>query len=303
MTKKDRLLAVTVAALWGSNFIALDWGLGHFPPFFFAALRFAVLLPVLLFVPRPKVKWRWLIGYGLGFATGQFAFLFIALQAGMPTGLASLVLQSSAPFTVVLGALLLRERLTAVQLLGICTAVLGMVVIGWYRAHSATLLPMLLTLTAAFSWALGNLSSRKAEAPNPLHLTLWIAIVPPLPMFALSAVFEGPTAGWHALTTMFSTTSGLVALTGLAYTVLLATVVGSGVWTTLLGRYPASTVAPFSLLVPVFGFTLAWLLLDETPHWIELAAGAVVVTGVLLGSLGRIRPATNRPPKPEPIPA
>lgn len=290
MTKTDRLLAVFVAVLWGANFIALDGGLAHFPPFFFAGLRFAVLLPVLLFIPRPRVRWRWLLGYGLGFATLQFAFLFVALRTGMPTGLASLVLQSSAPFTVLLGALLLRERLSGVQVLGICTAVLGMVVIGWHRAQAATLLPLLLTLAGAFSWALGNLCSRKAEAPNPLHLTLWISVVPPVPMFALSAVFEGPTAGWESLTTAFSTETGLIALTGLAYTVLLATVVGSGVWTTLLGRYPASTVAPFSLLVPITGFTLAWLVLGETPHWLELAAGAVVVTGVLLGSLGRIKP-------------
>ena len=297
MTKTDRLLAVLVAVLWGANFIALDSGLAHFPPFFFAGLRFAVLLPVLLFIPRPRVKWRWLLGYGLGFATLQFAFLFVALRTGMPTGLASLVLQSSAPFTVLLGALLLRERLSGVQLLGICTAVLGMVVIGWHRAQAATLLPLLLTLAGAFSWAVGNLCSRKAEAPNPLHLTLWIAIVPPVPMFALSAVFEGPTTGWESLTTAFSTDTGLIALTGLAYTVLLATVVGSGVWTTLLGRYPASTVAPFSLLVPITGFTLAWLVLGETPHWLELAAGAVVVTGVLLGSLGRIKPAERAGPE------
>ncbi|RRO15198.1 EamA family transporter [Saccharopolyspora rhizosphaerae] len=275
---------MVVAVLWGGNFIALDQGLGHFPPFFFAGLRFAVLLPVLLFVPRPQVKWRWLIGYGLFFGTLQFAFLFVAMEIGMPTGLASLVQQASAPFTVVLGALLLREKLTPVQLLGISAAVLGMVAIGWHRAQTATLLPLLITVCGAFSWALGNLCSRKAEAPNPLHLTLWIAIVPPLPMFTASTLVEGPSTGWHALTTVLDSPTGIAALTGLAYTSLLATVIGSGLWTTLLGRYPASTVAPFSLLVPVVGFSTAWLLLGERPHPFELAAGAVVVGGVLLGS-------------------
>ena len=54
---------------------------------------------------------RWLLGYGLGFGTLQFLFLFVAMDIGMPTGLASLVLQASAPFTVVLGAVLLRERI------------------------------------------------------------------------------------------------------------------------------------------------------------------------------------------------
>ncbi|MEV0698387.1 EamA family transporter [Saccharopolyspora sp. NPDC050389] len=296
MNSRDRFLAVVVVVLWGANFIALDYGLGHFPPFFFAGLRFAVLLPVLLFVPRPRVPWRWLIGYGLFFGALQFAFLFTAMNIGMPTGLASLVQQASAPFTVVLGALLLRERITPVQIIGILIAVLGMVVIGWHRAQSATLLPLLITLCGAFSWALGNLCARKANAPNPLHLTLWIAIVPPLPMFALSAAVEGPAAGWHAVATVFDSPTGWYALAGLAYTSLLATIIGSGLWTTLMGRYPASLVAPFSLLVPVVGFTTAWLILGEQPHPIELAAGAVVVGGVLMGS---IKLARRKPPAPE----
>lgn len=299
MTTRDRLLAVVVAVFWGGNFIALDRGLEHFPPFFFAGLRFAVLLPILFFVPRPKVKWRWLIGYGLFFGTLQFAFLFVAMRTGMPTGLASLVQQGSAPFTVALGALLLREKITGVQLLGITTAVLGMVAIGWHRSQTATLLPMLITLCGAFSWALGNLCSRKAEAPNPLHLSLWIAIVPPLPMFAASALFEGPATGWNAVATVLESPTGPSALAGLAYTSLLATVVGSGLWTTLLSKYPASTVAPFSLLVPVVGFSTAWLILGEQPHPFELAAGAVVVTGVLLGSMRLAR----RPSVLEPAPA
>ncbi|WP_188990509.1 EamA family transporter [Saccharopolyspora thermophila] len=285
MTPRDRSLAVLVAVLWGANFIALDFGLGHFPPFFFAGLRFAVLLPLLFFVPRPQVPWQWLIGYGLFFGSLQFAFLFVAMHIGMPTGLASLVQQASAPFTVALGALLLRERISPVQVAGILTAVFGMVLIGWHRAQSAALLPMLITVCGALSWALGNLCARKANPQNPLHLTLWIAIVPPLPMFALSAAFEGPTAGWDALATALDSPAGWYALGGLAYTSLLATIVGSGLWTTLLGRYPASRVAPFSLLVPIVGITTAWLILGERPHPVELAAGAVVVTGVLLGSL------------------
>nr|WP_218888549.1 EamA family transporter [Saccharopolyspora hordei] len=285
-----------VAVLWGANFIALDVGLGHFPPLFFAGLRFAVLLPLLLFVPRPRVPWTWLVGYGLFFGALQFAFLFVAMRIGMPTGLASLVQQASAPFTVALAALLLRERISPLQVVGILTAVAGMVLIGWHRAQNAALLPVLVTVCGALSWAVGNLCARKANAPNPLHLTLWIAVVPPLPMFALSALFEGPTAGWEALASVAESPTGWSALGGLAYTSLLATIVGSGLWTTLLGRYPASRVAPFSLLVPVVGFTLAWLVLGERPHPVELAAGAVVVTGVFLGSLQRSR-------RPAPVPA
>lgn len=147
MNTRDRLLALSVAALWGINFLAVDFGLTQFPPLFFAGIRFLVIaVPTVLLVPWPGVHWKWLVGYGLGFGTCQFAFLFVAMRIGMPTGLASLVLQASAPFTVLLSAILLRERITAMQFCGIGLAIAGMVVIGWYRAQTAQLLPVVLTL-------------------------------------------------------------------------------------------------------------------------------------------------------------
>ncbi|EID54660.1 EamA family transporter [Saccharomonospora xinjiangensis] len=293
MPTRDRLLAVLTAVLWGCNFLAIHAMLTHFPPLLAGAIRFLlVAVPTALLVPWPKVKLRWLVGYGLGFGTLQFAFLFVGLDTGMPTGLASLVLQASAPFTVVLGAVLLRERLTARQVVGITLAVLGMAAIAWQRAEHAALLPVILTLLGALSWAVGNLCARKAEAPNPLHFTLWSSVVPPLPMFALSLVFEGPDAQWTAVSTAFSGDAWL-ALAGLSYVVVLGTVVGSGIWTTLMRRNPASTVAPFSLLVPVVGLSLAFVVLDERPTLVEIVAGLVVVGGVLLGSLPR-RPRRPR---------
>lgn len=302
MQPRDRLLAVTVAILWGLNFIAIDFSLEHFPPFFLAGLRFLVLaIPTILFVPQPKVPWKWLIGYGLGFGTLQFAFLFLALKIGMPAGLASLVLQASAPFTVILGAALLRERISPLQICGVGIAVLGMAVIGWHRAQTAAILPVILTLCGALGWALGNLCSRKANPPNPLHMTMWMSVFPPLPMFVLSAIAEGPATGWKTVGTAFSSHEGLVAVGGLLYTMLLATILGSGIWTTLMRRYPASVVSPFSLLVPVVGFTAAWAALGERPAAIELIAGAVVVGGVLLASLKphrRAKKLTEEPLQP-----
>ncbi|RCW37640.1 O-acetylserine/cysteine efflux transporter [Halopolyspora algeriensis] len=294
MNTRDRLLAVSVAAMWGVNFIAIDFGLQHFPPLFLSALRYAVVaVPAMLFVPWPQVAWKWLIGYGLGFGTLQFAFLFVAIDVGMPTGLASLVLQASAPFTVLLGGMLLRERITPIQACGISMAVLGMAVIGWHRSQTAALLPVLLTLCGALGWAFGNLCNRRAEPSNPLHLTLWMSVVPPLPLFTLSALLEGPSTGWRALVGAFTSTQGLLALAGLAYIVLVATVLAAGIWTALMRRNPAGMVAPFSLLVPVVGFTAAWLVLDERPDVVEIAAGVVVVAGVLLGSAATRGTATG----------
>lgn len=284
MPPRDRLLAALVAVLWGANFLAIHIGLQHFPPLFLAALRFAVIaLPTVLFVPRPQVRLRWLLGYGLGFGTLQFLFLFVAMDVGMPTGLASLVLQASAPFTVVLGAVLLRERLTVAQGGGIGLAVLGLVVIAVARAQTAALVPVLLTLAGALGWAWGNVCSRLAAPPNPLHLTLWMSVVPPVPLLAASWVVEGPVAGWDALRAAV-TPSGVPGLVAVAYIAGLATVLGSGIWTALMRRHAAGVVAPWSLLVPVVGMGLAALVLGERPSIVELVAAIVIVGGVLLGT-------------------
>jgi drug/metabolite transporter (DMT)-like permease len=284
MPARDRLLAALVALLWGANFLAIHVGLQHFPPLFLAALRFAVIaLPTVLLVPRPDVRLRWLLGYGLGFGTVQFLFLFVAMDVGMPTGLASLVLQASAPFTVLLGAVLLRERIAARQAAGIALAVLGLAAIAVARAQTAALLPVVLTLLGALGWAFGNLASRLAAPPNPLHLTLWMAVVPPLPLLAASWVVEGPAAGWDALRAAV-TPAGVPGLLAVAYIAGLATVLGSGVWTALMRRHPAGVVAPWSLLVPVVGMGLAAALLGERPSGVELAAAVVIVGGVLLGT-------------------
>ncbi|QWF81321.1 EamA family transporter [Amycolatopsis sp. CA-230715] len=305
MPIRDRLLALFVAVLWGCNFLAIHATLGHFPPLFAAGLRFLVIaIPTVLFVPWPRVKPRYLIGYGLGFGTLQFAFLFVALDKGMPTGLSSLVLQASAPFTVLLGAVVLREKVTGRQWAGILLAVAGMSAIAWQQAEHAALLPVILTLLGALSWAFGNLSTRKAQPDNPLHLTLWMSVVPPLPLFALSMATEGPSAAWTSLTTVTSHT-GLIAIAGLSYVVVFGTIVGSGIWTTLMGRHPAGVVAPFSLLVPVVGMSVAFLVLGERHNAIEIGAAVVVIAGVLLGSLRkRTAPVPEAlDPLPEPATA
>ncbi len=294
MPLRDRLLACLVAVCWGVNFPAIHLSLEQFPPFFLVALRFTLIaVPTLLLVPRPAVRLRWLLGYGAGFGVLQFAFLYLAMDSGMPTGLASLVLQASAPFTVLLGGVLLRERISVRQGVGVGVAVLGLGAIAVYRAGlggGTTLLPVVLTLCGGLGWALGNVSSRLARPDSPLRLTLWMSVVPPVPMLALALALDGPAAISRSLTTL-ATPTGYRALGGLAFTVLIATVVGSGLWTTLMSRHPSSTVAPFSLLVPVVGIATSWLLLGERTSAVELGCGALVIGGVLVASTARRVPS------------
>ena len=289
---RDRLLALLVAVCWGVNFPATTLALQHFPPLLMVALRFALIaIPTMIFVPWPKVPARWLIGVGLGIGTMQFALLYVAMAIGMPAGLASMVLQASGPFTILLGAVFLRERLSGRQVVGFVVAVAGLVVIAVHRSLVAALVPVLLTLGAALGWAIGNICSRQARAPKPLHLTLWMSVVAPLPLLGLSLLFEGPRRDWTALRTT-PTWDALPSLLGLLYIVIIATLIGYGLWNTLLSRHPSNVVAPFAMLVPVTGVLSSWMFLGEVPHIVELVAGALVVGGVLYGS--RVRRPTTR---------
>lgn len=299
MPLRHRLLALVVAVTWGLNFLAIHASLEHFPPLFCAALRFAVVaVPTVLLVPRPQVPLRWLVGYGVGFGTLQFAFLYLGMEQGMPTGLASLVLQSSAPFTVLIGALV-GQRVSGRQAAGLGVAVAGLALVGWERSQGASVVPFLLVLAGGLGWALGNHANARARAPKALHLTLWMTVVPPLPLLALSLLTEGPDRITTSLTT-WSAPTAVPALLGLAYTVLLGTLLGSGLWTWLMARHPAGVVAPFSLLVPVVGLSTAWVVLGEALAPLELVGAALVVVGVLHGS--RARRTTPDPVIAEPSP-
>lgn len=294
MQGRDRFVVLLVPILWGLNFPATALMLQHFPPLLGVALRFTLLaVPTVLLVPRPQVPLRWLLLTGFGLGVLQFGFLYAGIAAGMPAGLASLVLQSSAPFTIILAVLFLGERLAARQLAGLALAILGLVLIGWLRARSAAWWPVALTLAGGFGWAIGNIGARLAMPPKPLQLTLWMSVVPLLPMYLLSWLAEGPRI-LPALAGAFSA-EALPAVLGLLYVVVFASLVGYGIWTTLMSRYPASQVAPWSMLVPVVGVLSSWAILGERPQLAELAAGTLVIAGVLLANRAPSPPRPLRP--------
>jgi len=292
MTPIHRLLAILVAAIWGVNFLAFHASLEQFPPFFLAAMRWTLIaIPTLIFIPRPTVPVRFLLGYGVGFGVLQFLFLYWGMAAGMPPGLASLVLQCSAPFTVILAALFTGELLSGRRILGIALATFGLAVVGSQRTGISELWPFLLVILGGLGWAIGNLASRAAKPENPLHFTLWMTVVPPLPMLLVAFIWEGPDRIGASLLTMVD---AHWAIAGLLYTCLLGTVVGSGIWTWLLSRYQASAVAPFSMLVPVFGLGAAGLVLGERVNATEFVGCILVLLGVIIGS--RVSIARHSPP-------
>lgn len=282
MQPKDLLLALVVIIVWGMNFVVIKIGLHEMPPMLLGALRFLLAaFPAVLFIKRPQIPLRWLLAYGVTISLGQFAFLFSAMSVGMPAGLASLVLQSQAMFTLLFAVLLLGERFRLANLFGLLVAAGGLLLIGSQGNGLMTLAGFLLTLCAAAMWALGNIVTRKLGKVNLVGLVVWGSLVPPLPFFALSWLLEGPEVIEPALRG-FSRDTLLV----LVYLAFGATILGYGLWSRLLSRYPASQVAPFSLLVPVVGLTSSALLLDERLSSLQLVGALLVMLGLVLNFCG-----------------
>ncbi len=169
MTRKDGLLALLVVVVWGLNFVVIKLGLHNMPPLMLAGLRFMlVAFPALLFVARPAIPLRLLLGYGLTISFGQFAFLFCAIGSGMPAGLASLVLQAQAFFTIILGAFVFGERLQGKQLAGIAPAIFGVLVLveGSLGGEHVPLVGFMLTLAAALQLGLRQYFQQENHVPD-----------------------------------------------------------------------------------------------------------------------------------------
>ena len=250
MSRKDGVLALLVVVVWGLNFVVIKVGLHNMPPLMLAGLRFMlVAFPAIFFVARPKVPLNLLLGYGLTISFAQFAFLFCAINFGMPAGLASLVLQAQAFFTIVLGAFTFGERLHGKQLAGIALAIFGVLVLieDSLNGQHVAMLGFMLTLAAAFSWACGNIFNKKimshATRPAVMSLVIWSALIPIIPFFVASLILDGSATMIHSLVTIDMTT-----ILSLMYLAFVATIVGYGIWGTLLGRYETWRVAPLSLL-------------------------------------------------------
>ena len=288
MTPRHLLLGLLVAVIWGVNFVAIDLGLRDTLPLVLVALRFAlVAVPLVFLVPRPDAPWRVIVGIGLFMSAGQFGLLFTAMHLGLPAGLAAVVLQCQMIFTFALGAVVLRERPTRMQLAGAALAVVrprhrrARTTRGRSRT-SAPSCPMLVCVAAGLSWGIGNVISRSAAGANGFGIVVWSALVVPIPVLAISLLLDGPAAVGDAFATI-----GWPTIASVAYTAGLASLVGYTIWNMLLGRYPAALVAPFALLTPPVGLAAAALLLGQVPNPLELAGSAVLVGGVAVGQLRR----------------
>ncbi|MCR5875507.1 EamA family transporter [Phenylobacterium sp. J426] len=275
------LLALAVVAVWGTNFVVIRWALDDLPPLLFAALRFTfALLPAVFFLKRPAVSWRNLAAYGVLIGVGQFGLLYIAMTQFISPGLASLVVQIQAFFTVGFAMVLAGEKIRPFQLVALGLAASGLI---WLMAHTSaevTVLGLALVVGAALGWAGGNTVARTAGPVNMLAYVVWSSLFAAPPLFVLSFLFEG----WPAIQGGFAA-ADLGTWACVLWQSVGNTIFGYASWAWLLARHPAATIAPLSLLVPVFGMGASALLLGEPLTSWKLTAAVLVLGGLALNTL------------------
>lgn len=272
------LLAVIVMAVWGTNFVVIHVGLQQLPPLLFAALRFALaLFPAVLFVKRPDVPWRNLIAYGGFIGVAQFGVMFVAMDGRITPALASLVVQTQVFFTMALAAWQTGERPRSFQYTALLITVLGLGLIVLHTDATTTPLGLTLVLVAALGWAGGNIVIRSTPGIDMLGFVVWASLFSVPPLVAMSLAVDG----WPAIRDGLAQADA-AAWGAVAYQAIANTLFGYAVWGWLLSRYPVATIAPMSLLVPVFGLAASAVWLSEPLQPWKLEATALILAGLFI---------------------
>jgi O-acetylserine/cysteine efflux transporter len=278
--------AAFVALLWAGNFVLTQAALdAHITSLLLVALRFALASSLVLVTPRPTgIGWRPLAVVGLGLGLGQFGLATLAMQAGLTPGLTSLVLQMQCLATLGLAAAFLGERLSLRMIGGSAFALLGMA--GLVSLGAPSRLGLVLASGAALAAAALNIAiKRVAPSAEPVRLAVWISPFPVLPLLALSWLMEASPID------AFRDADFAVLGPAIVYGGLISTVAGTALWTRLLRQAPASRVAPFMLLVPVFGAALSALVDGRLPNPGAVLPFCVVLAGLAVAQSGSHSPA------------
>ncbi|UIP26742.1 EamA family transporter [Photobacterium sp. TLY01] len=281
MKSRDLSIALLVVVIWGVNFSVIKIGLETLPPILFSALRFAVVaIPAVFFIPFPKTSVWNVLGVGVFLGVLKFGLLFIAMKADASAGLSSLILQAQVFFTIGLSVLLYQERISRYQALGILVAVAGFGLFFLDAGGNITAMGLMMILAAAFCWAIANTIMKRMQGVNLLHFMVWVSLVPPLPLLLIS-YFTETAQPLDVL--LAATTDTWLALLYVSY---ISTLLAFALWGHLLKSYPAATVTPFALLIPVVGMFTSTLVLNERMTVTEVAGAGLIFAGLSCCILG-----------------
>ncbi|HFD2949967.1 TPA: DMT family transporter [Klebsiella pneumoniae] len=274
MAIRHFFVVVLVVAIWAFNVVAIKLGVTELPPLFMTLLRFVVVAAVIVpFVRISREQFNTLMLLAFTFGFMHFSLLFVGTRY-TDAGTAAIVVQLGTPFAMIMAAVVLKEKLSLMQVMGIAISLSGVFFLAGSPA-SASLLGMVLLLTSATGWALTNIIVKCSAPIHPLTMAGWLSLLA-IPLVALaSALFE--TGQFFAIE--HASWRGWL---GVFYSAIGSSVIAYSLWYWLLKKYPVNKVMPYSLLSPVFAIFFGTIFLGDSLNFWKLSGAALIVGGTFL---------------------
>lgn len=275
MSPQHLLFALLIDLVWGFNFVVARVGVTEIPPLLLITLRFS-LTALLLF---PFLRWkrgqmREIILVGLLAGLMQFGLFFVGTKLSSASVAATLS-QLQLPIATLLSIVLLHEHVGWRRWNGIAFALVGTAVLGFDPIILHYWLGTSMLLGACVFTALAQIIMRRLKAIGVFELQAWIAVVTTPGVFLLSLVFERHE--WHRLAEAPLNIWGIIA-----YTTLLANIMGQGGMFFLLKRYDVALVVTLTVLAQVFGIVFGVVVLHEPMTWRIALGAALICVGVVI---------------------
>ena len=275
--KLDLAIGIMVMIIWGANFSVIGVGLHSLNPFLMTFLRAMLCaLQLVFFIKKPKnISVSTLAIYGVIFGVGMGGGMNLAMNNGLSAGMASVLLQFSAFFTIIFGALFLKESVTKTHIVGMMFSSAGLFIIVFASNDHSTHVGILFILLAALCWAVCNLIVKIKKPEDMIAFIVWSSLFSAPVLLIITLVAEGTEPLEHMYSTL--TWQGAFSVLFQSY---ITTIFGYMTWNNLLKKYPTHTIAPLSLIVPVAGIVTSYLFFHEQLSVVQGLAILCIFIGI-----------------------
>lgn len=263
-----------INAIWGFNLVAIKAGVDRFPPVFVGFLRFLIVgLAVLPWLRVRRGEMRWLLIAAIFGGGLQFAIMYtgVALSGSMSS--VAIAGQLGVPFATLLSVIVLGERIHWRRSMGIALSFAGVAVLGFNPVVLESWQGLALIVLGAFIGAIGLVAIKRVRDLDALELQAWLSWGS-LPVFLTLSFWleEGQVESLRHI--------DLVGAAAVLYSALFASLFAHTAYFALIHRYPVSSVAPLTVLGPVFSVGFAILFLGDQLDWRMVIGGVMTLSGV-----------------------
>lgn len=278
MQIKHLILTISIMIIWGVNFTAIKLGVSQVDPLLVAAARFFfATFPVIFFVRKPTVPFRYFVLYGVVFGTGVWGMASCAITFGVSSGMASVLLQADVLTSVLIGSLLYKEIITKRMWSGIIAALIGLALSIVYTNGNITLVGAFFIFISSLCWPIAGVIVRQSGTKNPFSFNIWGMLIAPIPLLILSICLNGK--------------SGLIMTyehwnNDVWFSVLFqaypTTLFGYWVWNKMILKYPMAKLAPMTLLTSIFALFSGYIFFGEVLSSLQWISSFLFLVGIVL---------------------